>query len=137
MASARLALLIILTALAGSSRAQVATNHTDRIIDRLESAMEAETADSLIAWTSDPVEIAIFGASRTYSRSQGSYVLRQFFNDIGILSFRVTDHSHSERGLFVEGRLGTEGGEDLRLYFRFREVGNSWRLMEILVERSS
>jgi Domain of unknown function (DUF4783) len=111
---------------------------TSIILDRISDLILEEDASGLTDWASNPVDIAVFGASRAYSAAQGRYVLEKFFDSVDILSFTVQEYTQSEMGLFIEGAMSVpESRRSLRVYFRFTKVKEGWILRELIFEKAS
>ena len=116
----------------------VSAQDTSEVLERIGEIMLAEDASALTGWASNPIEIAVFGASKSYSVAQGTYVLRKFFDSVDVLSFSVQEYTESEKGLFVEGSMKVpESQHPLRVYLRLKESVNGWILREVIFERES
>ncbi len=107
-------------------------------LQRVEKAFSEADVDALSNMSADRVEIAVFGRSRLYSRSQARFILKELFDQYPPMRFELSAPSQTEKGLFAAGsyRYSMEQ-EPLRVYVRLRKSGESWSLREILVDRSS
>lgn len=131
--------LIGLLVLANSSSIQnVCAQGTSGVLERIGEIMLTENASALTEWASNPVEIAVFGASRTYSLAQGRYVLEEFFDSVDVLSFSIEEYTESGKGLFVEGTIiVSESRYPLRVYLRLKLSVDGWILREVIFEKKS
>ena len=106
-------------------------------LQHIERAFSSGDVDALTAMASDRVEIAVFGRSRLYSRSQARFVLKDLFDQYPPLHFELSAPSRTARGVFAAGtyRYSVEE-KPLRVYVRLRKSGQAWSLREILVDKS-
>ena len=103
----------------------------------VKAAMTNGDARKLMTVASDRVELALLGASRQYSRSQASLVLRKFFEQYRPRSFEIVDSTQSNKGIFLEGRIRlTDSDKLLRAYLRLNQADGHWTLRELLIERA-
>lgn len=106
------------------------------VLTTLDDLVTNEHADGIIALASEPVEIAVFGASKRYSMSQGRYVLREVFDEIQVIDFDVVEYEQSRTTLFIQGEIKMPAGQfPVRVYFRMAKLGEKWMLREIIFER--
>lgn len=106
----------------------------DETTARLERAMAKGDVKAIIAATPTRVAIAVFGASREYSRPQAEFVLRDFFSEYPPAGFTVSESSTTEQGAFIAGRYrSTRGGRDIDVYMRLRDRRGKWELREIII----
>ena len=107
-----------------------------QMLEQIEILFSAEDVDGIVAISSDPLDIASFGATRTYSHTQGSYVLEDVFEDIEIRDFSVTGHREAANGVFIEGRVAVPpSARPIRIYVRMKKSADRWTVREILFER--
>jgi hypothetical protein len=103
---------------------------------RVQSAIERGDVDGIVSQASEQIEVAVFGSSRLYSKTQARYILTDFFGNYPPRGFRFEDPSTTSRGLFVEGTYRHAGDTTpLRIYVQLRRVGSKWLLRELLIEQ--
>jgi len=131
-------LVCLLLAACTTGRRNVSAQQTSDVLDRISEIIRTEDARALTEWASNPVEIAVFGPSKTYSVAQATFVLEKFFDSVDILSFSVEEYTRSERGLFVEGSIEAHDSQyPLRVYLRMQQSVDGWILREVIFERKS
>ena len=103
-------------------------------MDRIEKAFGEGDVKALLNTMSSRVAIAVFGASREYSRTQAEYVLKEFFDEYPPVRFAVSRFSETDQGAFVAGRYKSRrGGNDIDVYLRLRDQRGKWELREIII----
>ncbi len=102
----------------------------------IEKAFSTGDVAALTALSADRVEIAVFGRSRLYSRSQARFVLKDLFSQYPPQRFQFSEPSRTSKGLFAVGSYRYALEDDpLKVYVRLRKDGDGWVLREILVEK--
>ncbi len=125
-------LAIALCCAVGPSRADA--QDREATTRALEKAMRSADVKALIGRMSDRVGVAVFGASREYSKTQAEYVLRDFFSEYPPESFRVNQSSETDQGAFLAGvYASTRYDKDIDVYMRLRERGGRWELREVII----
>jgi hypothetical protein len=107
---------------------------SNQVIQELRAAVLQADAEALARQAAPTVEIALFGESKRYSRSQATLLLRSFFSDWPPDTFRLIDFTKTTSGWFLEGHYAAEGGEELRFYVRMRLTDGRWLIRELLIE---
>ncbi len=103
----------------------------------IEKAFSTGDVAALAARSADRIEIAVFGRSRLYSRSQARFVLKDLFSQYPPQRFQFSEPSRTSKGLFAVGSYRYSIDDDpLTVYVRLRKDGEAWVLREILVEKS-
>ncbi len=109
---------------------------SDPLVDEIVSAFAGGKSRLLLAMTSNPVEIALLGESRKYSKNQASHVLRRFFDQYHPHGFEIRDSTRVTRGRFIEGILNVKPDDGpFLIYLRLGRIEDAWLLREILIER--
>ena len=104
---------------------------------RLQEAFSTADDAALYGMLSDRVEVAIFGRSRLYSRSQARIVLRDLFSQYPPQQFELSAPSQTSKGLFAAGTYRYSADkEPFQVYVRLRKSGENWTLREILVDNA-
>jgi hypothetical protein len=108
---------------------------TSQAAARVQKAFETGDAVALMQPSAARVEISLFGARSVYSRSQGLYVLRHFFNEHAPQRFALQDLSCADLVCYVIGQYWhTRGERPLRAYVRLAASDATWMLREVRVE---
>ena len=103
-------------------------------MEKIEKAFGEGDVKALLNTMSSRVAIAVFGASREYSRTQAEYVLKEFFDEYPPARFTVSRFSETDQGAFVAGRYKSpRGGGDIDVYLRLRDQRGRWELREIII----
>jgi hypothetical protein len=128
----------LLLALSGPPRVR-AQEPDEAVLKSLEAAFAGGDVEALLKRSATRLEVAIFGESRLYSRSQARYVLRDFFEERKPERFAFSASSKTNGGWFAEGEYWYSRAErPLRVYMRLRQNGTAWELREVLIaERSN
>jgi len=130
-------MFILLASLALLTSRSTSAQDRDPDLQQVTSAIVRGDERALIAMMSERIELALLGASRQYSKSQATLVLRQFFREHPPRAFRIVDSTRSESGVFLEGVLHTRNSDQTyRIYLRLNHAGGAWTLRELLVERA-
>jgi hypothetical protein len=91
-------------------------------------------ASAVLSLAGRRVEIGIFGATRTYSRSQAEFVLERFFSQHPPEAVTIERATGTPDGWFASARYqAARRTEPIRLYVRLRREGGEWRLREFVV----
>ena len=92
--------------------------------------------ETLLDRASHRMEIAIFEASRYYSRGQARYVLKTFFQQHPPRQFVLKDYYRTTRGWYAEGDYWyVNATRPLKVYLRLQLRGRQWELREVLIEQ--
>lgn len=83
-----------------------ASAQTDNVIGALRSG----NAKELAKWADDNIEISLPGKSDSYSRSQATAILQDFFNNNGVKGFDVKFKGENGGSQFCIGTLQTRSG---------------------------
>jgi hypothetical protein len=130
-------LFTVFVSLAFTTSGRASAQGRDPNLQQVVSAVVRGDERALIAMMSERIELALLGASRQYSKSQATLVLRQFFQEHPPRAFNIVDSTRSESGVFLEGVLRTRNGDQTyRIYLRLNHAGGEWTLREMLVERA-
>lgn len=113
-----------------------ATAQQAAALEAVEDAVAAGNAEALLGKASDRVEIALFGSSTLYSRSQAMYVMKQFFQDYPPVQFSLQHTSIAVGNWFASGLYFYAASDrPLRVYVRLRARGDvGWEVREIRIE---
>ncbi len=135
MNAVRILPVILLLSLATISGAW-AQSGSEAPLAVVQRALSRASVDSIIALSSDRIEIAVLGKSKLYSKAQARYVLKDFFDRYPPVRVTFRNPSATDKGIFAAGSYRhTADGEPLRVYVRLRRDDASWSLREIVVEK--
>ncbi|MEQ9103971.1 MAG: DUF4783 domain-containing protein [Rhodothermales bacterium] len=107
---------------------------SNQVLQEFRAAVLQADAAALARQAAPTVEIALFGESKRYSRSQATLLLRTFFSDWPPDTFRLVDFTKTTSGWFLEGHYATVAGDELRFYVRMRLTDGRWLIRELLIE---
>jgi Domain of unknown function (DUF4783) len=79
-------------------------------IDEVISAIKSGNAGELSKFIDDNVEITLPDKSDSYSKSQATLILRDFFRNNGVKNFEVKHKGDGQSGQFCVGTLMTNSG---------------------------
>jgi Domain of unknown function (DUF4783) len=80
-------------------------------IDEVVSAIKVGDASRISRYFDNMVEISINDKSHGYSKSQAEMVLRDFFSNKGVKTFKVAHRGNTNDSEYCVGSLATESGE--------------------------
>ncbi|MGL6267693.1 MAG: DUF4783 domain-containing protein [Chitinophagaceae bacterium] len=80
-------------------------------IDEVVSAIKVGDAPRISKYFDNMVEISINEKSHSYSKSQAEMVLRDFFSNKGVKTFKVVHRGNSHDSEYCVGSLTTESGD--------------------------
>lgn len=127
-------MLLLIVLMPVSARAQ----DSNQVMQALRAAVMQADAVELSRMSAPTVEIALFGESKRYSRSQAVLLLRSFFEEYPPWEFEISDFTKTATGWFMEGSYAT--GDDarrLRVYIRLRRHDSGWLVRELLIEEAT
>lgn len=106
------------------------------VVERVVGAFSEGSAERLLTPATDRVEVSLFGTRTVYSRSQASYVLRDFFDRYAPRRFVVDDVTETGPSYFVAGRYEhAQSDQPLQVYVRLiKQSGGTWGLHEVQVD---
>jgi hypothetical protein len=79
-------------------------------IDEVISALRSGNASEIARFMDDNIEISLPEKSNSYSRSQGTVILKDFFSINGVKSFDVKHKGDGPNGEYCVGTLYTRNG---------------------------
>ncbi len=80
-------------------------------IDEVVSAIKLGDAPKISKYFDNMVEISINEKSHSYSKSQAEMVLRDFFSNKGVKTFKVAHRGNTHDSEYCVGSLTTESGD--------------------------
>jgi malate synthase len=99
-------------------------------IDDVVAAIKAGNASGLAKYFDERVDISLPDKSDTYSRTQAEMIIRDFFNNKGVISFEVKHKGEQGGAQFCVGELKTKQGT-YRTHLFMRQRGDRQLLQEI------
>lgn len=126
--------VLIAASLTGPEAASAQAERPDAEV--LAWGFAAGDARGLLAEAGSRVEVALFGSSTLYSRSQAQYVLHDFFRSYPPRGFEVREMSSAAGSAFLVGDYFVEGQEEpLQVYVRLRQVKTAtWEIRELRID---
>ena len=103
-------------------------------IDDVVAAMKTGNASQLAKFFDNNIEIAMPDKSNTYSKSQGELVLKDFFNNNGVITFEVIHSGDNAGAQYVIGNLQTKKGT-YRTTIYIKQKADKQVLQEIRFEK--
>ena len=104
--------------------------------DQVVAALGKGDVEALSHYFDKMVEISLDGKSSSYSKSQASVILKDFFSDHQAGSFKIIHQGKSGKGAsFGIGNLKTNSGT-FRVTFFFRPKGDEVVLQELRFQES-
>lgn len=109
--------------------------HTETAVDRVASAFKNGDADPLFGVTAERIDLNLLGSRSYYSRSQASYVLRDFFRHHRPTDFVIERSVEADASLFVMGVFHHDRADrPAQVMVRFEQGAESWVLHELRIE---
>jgi malate synthase len=99
-------------------------------IDDVVAAIKAGNASGLAKYFDERVDISLPDKSDTYSKTQAEMIIRDFFNNKGVISFDVKHKGEQGGAQFCVGELKTKQGT-YRTHLFMRQRGDRQLLQEI------
>ena len=92
---------------------------TEQSLSQIEQGLRKGEVALLLPYLHDPVEIAISGRAKMYSRTQAEYVLKDFFKSHPPKGFTFMHRGRSENVLYAIGTYHAQGGQwDVSIFGR-------------------
>ena len=93
-------------------------------------------ADALMEHAGERVDVTLLGSSDLFSRSQATYVVRDFFRHFPPARLDLNETSATEGNWFAAGRYWYQNGDaPLSVYLRLSVSNSEWELREIRISR--
>lgn len=100
------------------------------------AALQKGNVESLSHYFDNMVEISLEGKTNSYSKSQASVILKDFFSGHKVKGFKMIHKGKSGKGSsFGIGNLSTDKG-NYRVTFFFRQKGNDTVLQELRFQKA-
>jgi hypothetical protein len=101
------------------------------IVNEAKDAIKAGSSKELAAYLNSSIDITINGDMGNYSRTQGEYILRDFFKDNPPSSFTIVHQGASKGGLpYAIGQYLSKE-KTFRVWMRIKNSGNDYLIHEI------
>jgi hypothetical protein len=105
-------------------------------IDEVVSAIKVGDANRISRYFDNMVEISLNEKRHSYSKSQAEMIIRDFFSNKGIKSFKIVHRGSSNDSEYCVGSLTTESGEYRTTIF-MKVRGDKKVIQELTFEGSS
>lgn len=103
----------------------------------VKTALQKGDVASLSQYFDSMIELSLAGKSNSYSKSQASVILKDFFSRHQVKEFKIIHKGKSDKGSsFGIGNLETSKG-DYRVTFFFRQKGKNMVLQELRFQESN
>jgi Domain of unknown function (DUF4783) len=105
-------------------------------IDEVVSAIKVGDANRISRYFDNIVEISLNDKRHAYSKSQAEMIIRDFFSNKGVKSFKVVHRGNSNDSEYCVGNLATESG-NFRTTVYMRVKGDRKVIKELIFEEDS
>ncbi len=99
-------------------------------IDEVVTAIKAGNASELARYFDERVDISLPDKSDTYSKTQAEMIMKDFFNNKGVVGFELKHKGEQGGAQFCVGELKTRQG-NFRTHLFMRQRGDRQLLQEI------
>lgn len=101
----------------------------------LERAISSNDAEKVMSYGKEKTMLNVLGKDGVYSVSQGSLVLKDFFNNNPAKSFKfMFKGNNTGTSSFGIGDYSS-GDESFRMTFKFKKVGDSFKIESLTIEK--
>lgn len=129
----QLNILFLMILLSGNAPATAASNpdETDR---KIALALSAGNAEALAAYFNTLIDLGVAGVEETYSKTQATRILQDFFRKNPVKTYKVTRQGTSNDGSrFTIGTLEA-GGKTYRVYYLLKVEGGSLLIHQLQIQ---
>ena len=102
--------LLLLTLCLGAGKVNAQPASAERVLNQVIESLIAGDANKLSQYFSQKVELTINGATREYTKTQASFVIREFFREFPSVSFKMIHSGSTARSVYMMGELTTGRG---------------------------
>lgn len=128
-------LLLAITLMEASTPPVAHAQSSDEALRQVSQAFVTADARRLAAISTSTVNVGLLGSPRSYSRSQATLLMREFFRENRPESFEVVDFTKTGRGWFIQASYVTKDrAAPLTVYLRLRLGESGWSVKEVLIE---
>ncbi len=126
-------LIIILSASVPSASAQESPK---KMLDSIQAAFSKGESRTLMDYTSERMDMALFDKRALVSRGQAAYVMEEFFRAFPPLSCTFEEPTRTPNAWFVGGLYRHRVSADtFNVYVGLRRKGEAWELREIRINK--
>lgn len=123
------------TAQAQFSLATAPAQPDSTLLLQIEHSFQTADPAVLLSLAADPIDIALFGEGATYSRSQATRVLQEFFRRYPPESVMLREEvAADDRRSLVGEYLPTGATEPASVFVRLRARDSQWEIRSIRIE---
>jgi hypothetical protein len=107
------------------------SEETNKLIS---NAIAAGNATALSVFFNSTLDLGIAGNEDTYSKTQATRILQDFFSKNPVKSYKVTSEGASNDG--SQFSIGTmiAGGKNLRVYYLLKKVGGVFLIHQLQIQ---
>lgn len=106
-------------------------------VDQTVKAVNSGDITAIAPFLDRTVDVTLNNEQSTYSQSQATFVLKDFFNHNPVKSFTVKHKGSpaNNTSVYVIGEMQTKDGKSFRIYLYFKEIKSAYFLQEIRIEQ--
>lgn len=107
---------------------------TDDTHRQISSALNAGNASQLAGFFNEMVDLGITGNEDTYSKTQATRIVQDFFTKNPVKSYKMTRQGTSNDGSrFALGELNA-GGKTFRVYYLLKKVSGKFLIHQLQIQ---
>ncbi|MDR3350504.1 MAG: DUF4783 domain-containing protein [Prevotellaceae bacterium] len=103
--------------------------------DAIETYVQQGNAAALSAWFPDTVECNLLGEENSYSRTQATMILKDFFEKYPPAQFAFKHSSDKRTVKYAIGLLETQNNEQLRVTILLKDKGDDLKIQQLRIEK--
>lgn len=128
--------LMVLPALTSLAQKSV-TNQSDDINTPIIAALSAGNAVELSRYFNSMVDLGIAGNEDTYSQTQATRIVQDFFNKNKVKSMKINKQGTSNDGSkFSIGEMNA-GGKVFRVYYLLKKVSGQFLIQQLQIQEEA
>ncbi|MBX3102601.1 MAG: DUF4783 domain-containing protein [Bacteroidetes bacterium] len=126
-------MLILLSGLLAGGNAPAQAQQADEVFARIERAILAGDAGTLASFFGSQVEVTITDREDIYSKDQATFVVKEFFQNYPVRSFKILHKGSSSNTYYAVGEYySTRGKFDTNVFIK--RSGNTYVIEQIRFE---
>jgi hypothetical protein len=128
------ALILVVVLLPCHSSAYSGSDDPNR---QIVAALTAGDANALSAYFNSMVDLGISGNEDTYSKTQATQILKDFFSKNPVKSLKINRQGSSTDGsLFSIGEMQT-GADKFRIYYLLKKVSGKFLIQQLQIQKEN
>ena len=109
----------------------ITSNAQNKTVAQVKLVLEVGNANELSKFLNDKVDLNVDGEEGTYSHSQATGVLKNYFKENPPKSFQINHEGSSENGLIYAIGEYTTIERSFRVWIRLKEVNGQYKIHEM------